>query len=98
MRTKGFGFDAKDGVAHVSLTVEWRQESQREMAIRAFFGSLGITRSRDYLAGNGGVADAARVLEYPIIGSPAEVATLTNRILQDLCGVSPKKALDIGYS
>ncbi len=95
--TRGFGFDAKDGVVHAGLTVEWRQESQRESAIRAFFSSLGIAPSRDYLAGNGGVADATRILEYPVTGSTAEVTTLTKRILQELCGVSPTEALDISY-
>jgi hypothetical protein len=95
--TRGFGFDAKDGVVHAVLTIEWRQESQRETAIRAFFSSLGIAPSRDYLAGNGGVADATRMLEYPVIGSTAEMTKLTKRILQELSGVSPTEALDIKY-
>ncbi len=95
--TRGFGFDAKDGVVHAGLTVEWRQESQRETAIRAFFSSLGIAPSRDYLAGNGGVADATRVLEYPVTGSTAEVTALTKRILQELCGITPTEALNISY-
>ena len=90
--TRGFGFGAKDGVVQAGLTVEWRQESQRETAIRAFFSSLGIAPSRDYLAGNGGVADATRILEYPVTGSTAEVTALTKRILQELCGVSPTEA------
>jgi hypothetical protein len=95
--TRGFGFDAKDGVVHAGLTVEWRKEPQREAAIRAFFNSLGIAPSRDYLAGNGGVADATRILEYPVTGSTAEVTTLTKRVLQELCGVSPTEALDIKH-
>lgn len=95
--TRGFGFVAKDGVNLSFLTVEWRQESQRETAIRAFFSSLGIAPSRDYLAGNGLVPDATRLLEYPITGSTAEVTALTKRILQELCGVTPTEALDISY-
>ena len=95
--TRGFGFDAKDGVVHAGLTVEWRQEAQREAAIRAFFSSLGIAPSRDYLAGNGGVPEATRILDYPITGSTAEVTALTKRTLQELCGVSPTEALDIKY-
>ncbi len=94
---RGFGFSARDGVVEASLTVEWRQEAQREATIRAFFRSLGIAPSRDYLAGNGGVPDAMRFLEYPISGSAAEVTALTKRILQELCGVSPTEALDISY-
>lgn len=96
--TRGFGFDAKDGVVHAGLTVDWRKDSQRETDIRAFFSSLGIAPSQDYLAGNGGVSDATRILEYPVTGSTAEVTALTKRILQELCGVSPTEALDIQYT
>jgi|SRR6266436_2080261 len=94
---RGFGFDAKDGVVHAGLTVEWRQDSQRESSIRAFFHSRGIKPSQDYLAGNGGVPDATRFLDYPITGSSAEVTALAKRILQELCGVAPTEALDISY-
>lgn len=94
---RGFGFSARDGVVQAGLTVEWRQDAQREAAIRAFFSSLGIAPSRDYLAGNGGVPDATRVLDYPISGSTADVTALTKRILQELCSVSPTEALDISY-
>jgi hypothetical protein len=95
--TRGFGFSARDGVVEAGLTVEWRQEAQREAAIRAFFSSLGIAPSRDYLAGNGGVPDATRILDYRITGSASEVTALTKRILQELCGVTPTEALDISY-
>ncbi len=94
---RGFGFSARDGRVEVGLMVEWRQEAQKEAAIRAFFSSLGIAPSRDYLAGNGGIPDATRILDYPITGSTAEVTALTKRILQELCGVSPTEALDIRY-
>lgn len=94
---RGFGLDARDGVVYAGLTVEWRQEAQREAAIRAFFSSLGIPPSRDYLAGNGGVPDATRILSYPISGSTGELTALTKRILQELCGISPTEALDISY-
>lgn len=94
---RGFGFNARDGKVEAGLTVEWRQEAQKEAAIRAFFSSLGISPSRDYLAGNGGVPDATRILDYPITGSTAEVTGLTKRILQELCGVLPTEALDISY-
>ncbi len=94
---RGFGLDAKDGVIWADLTVEWRQDAQREAAIRAFFSSLGIAPSQDYLAGNGGVPDATRILDYPVKGNAAEVTALTERILQELCGISPREALDISY-
>ena len=95
--TRGFGLDAKDGIVTASLTVEWRQEGQREATIRSFFNSFGVIPSRDYLAGNGGVPDATRVLEYPVRGNAGEVTALTKRILQELCGVAPTEALNIEY-
>jgi hypothetical protein len=94
---RGFGFGARDGVVEAFLTVEWRQEAEREQSIRKFFGSLEIAPSRDYLAGNGGVPDATRVLEYRISGSTAQIAALTRRILQELCGIAPSEGLEIKY-
>ncbi|HTI99779.1 MAG TPA: hypothetical protein VL527_12940 [Dongiaceae bacterium] len=96
--TRGFWFDAKDGVVHADFMVKWRREPQREAAIRAFFSSRDTAPAQDYLAGNGGVPDATRVLAYPIGGNPAEVTALTQRILQELCGVAPTEALDIKYT
>src|SRR5437899_351007 len=32
--TRGFGLEARNGVVHASLTVEWRQQPQKEAAIR----------------------------------------------------------------
>jgi hypothetical protein len=90
--TRGVALDAKDGVVHVTYDVEWRKEPQKEAAIRAFFGLLGIAPSRDYLD-----RDATRILEYPLSGNIAEVTALTKRILQEVCGVSPTEALDISY-
>jgi hypothetical protein len=94
----GFGLFARDGKVEASLYVEQHQEAKRETTIRTFFKLMGIDPSQDYLAANGGVPDATRCLSYPITGSTAEVTALTKRILQELCGVSPTEALDIGYS
>jgi len=94
---RGFGLHAKDGVVEASLTVEWRQDPQRESDIRSFFNALGITPSEDYLAGNGNVPDATRILSYRLSGSSNEVTALTKRILKDLCGVLSTEALDISY-
>lgn len=94
---RGLGLSAVDGVVGAGLTAQLPQEAKKEAAIRAFFDSLGITPSRDYLAGNGRLPGATRILEYPITGSSAEVTALAKRILQEVCGVSPTEALDIGY-
>jgi hypothetical protein len=94
---RGLALRAKDGVVEAGLTIEWRQEPQREATIRQFFHALGIEPSRDYLAGNGGVPNATRILDYPVSGSAAEVTALTKRILQELCNISPNEALGIRY-
>lgn len=80
------------------LTVEWRAEPKREAAIRSFFAEQDIRASEDYLAANGGVPGATRLLAYPIAGGAAEVTALTKRALQELCGISPSEPLDIGFS
>lgn len=95
---RGFCFAAQDGMVKAGLTVEWRQEAEREKAIRAFFGSRGIAPTLDSLVGNGGGPDAIHILEYPISGSTAEVTSLTKRILQESCDVAPTGALDIKYN
>ena len=94
---RGFGFSAKDGVVLATLTVDWRKQPEKEAAIRAFFSSLGIAPFQDYLAGNGVIPDATRILEYPVTGTPSEMTTLTRRILQELCAVAPAEALDVSY-
>jgi hypothetical protein len=95
---RGFALHASDGATEAHLTVEWRQDPKREAAIRAFFESREISATEDYLAGNGGVPDATRLLAYPLAGSPSEVATATKRILEELCGVSSAEPLNIRYS
>jgi hypothetical protein len=94
---RGFGLWVTDGPIEAHFTVEWRQEPEREKAIRGVFASLSIDPSEDYLAGNGGVPDATRLLAYPLSGDAKDVAALAKRILQELCYVSPTEPLDIGY-
>ncbi len=98
-RHRGFSLHAAGGKFEAALNlVDWRRESVKETAIRSFFKSLDIIPSQDYLAGNGNVPDAARILSYPIQGNVTEVTVLTKRILQELCDVSPTEALNINYS
>jgi hypothetical protein len=94
---RGFGLHARDGNVEATLTLEWRQEAQRESAVRSFFESRGIAPSEDYLAGNGDVPDATRCLTYPIAGTAPELTALTQRILQGLYGISPTEALNIQF-
>lgn len=78
--------------------VDWRKEPEREAAIRAFFDSLSVEPTEDYLAGNGLVRDASRILSYPIQGDASTITELAKRILEELCGISPEEALNIEYS
>ena len=94
---RGCALCAKGGAVSVSFTVPWKTEPQREAAIRAFFRARGIVPGEDYLAGNGGDPAATRLLEYPLYGDAAELTTLTQSMLRELCGVSPTEALDIDY-
>jgi hypothetical protein len=95
---RGCALLARDGKVEAAFSVEWRQEAVRETAIRSFFSSRGISPTRDYLAGIGGVPDATRMLSYPITGSVPEVTSLTKYILRDLCGVLPSAALNISFT
>lgn len=95
---RGFGLTARGTVITADLIVEWREEPQREAAIRSFFDSLGIRPSQDYLAGNGGVPDATRILAYPLKGNVPELTAITKRILEELCWISSTEALNIQYS
>jgi hypothetical protein len=95
---RGFALGVSQHAVEAHLTVEWRQQPEREKAIRAFFESRDIPATEDYLAGNGGVPDATRLLAYPLTGSPSDVAAMTKQILTELCGVSSTEPLNIRYS
>jgi hypothetical protein len=95
---RGLALHARGTDVQLHLTMEWRAEPRREAAVRSFFAARDIGASEDYLAGNGGVPDATRLLAYPIAGDAAEVAALTRQALQELCGVSSHEGLDIGFT
>ena len=94
---RGFELQGRNGHIDAVLTVEWRQEHEREVKVRSFFASLGVAASEDYVAGNGDIPDATRILAYPVSGSAAQLAELTKRVLQELCGISPSEPISIRY-
>ena len=59
-------------------------------SVMSLFVSLGISAWRDYLAGNGRVPDATRILHYRLTGDASEVTVLVKRILAELYGVSER--------
>ncbi len=95
---RGFGLSIRNGIVEASLSLELREEREREAKVRKFFRELGIEPSRDYLAANGGVPNATRYLAYPLNANEQEVVVVTKQILQKLCGISPSEALDIKYA
>ena len=96
-RDRGFVFQNYVGELEVTFDVEWREQADLEAAIRSFFAARGIQVWRDYLAGNGDVPDATRVLAYLLKIDVAEVAALSERVLTDLCGVSPSDSIIVQY-
>jgi hypothetical protein len=90
----GFGVFTERGRARLSLNVDWRAEPERERAIRGLFAGLGIAPSEDYLAGNGGVRDATRILTYPAPDGPPKLAALSRRVLREIYGVADSDPLD----
>lgn len=92
---RGFAFHLHEGILSASFTIEWRENPEREERIRNFFRTRGIDPTTDYLAGNGGVPDATRCLDFPLSGSDEELTSLCGTILQQLCQISPDEALNI---
>ena len=93
----GFLVIHEHGQARLGLNVEWRSEPKKERDIRKLFAGLGLAPTEDYLAGNGGVPDATRVLTYPVPGDAPHVAALCRRVLHEIYGVADTERLDFTY-
>ena len=87
----------RDGVPKFSLSVDWRSKPESERAIRQFFGDRGLSASHDYLAGNGGVPDAMRMLGYFLPADAREITEITKDVLQQIFGVREQDALNFSY-
>lgn len=94
---RGLSLTAKDSQITVGFTVDWRKHPEKEKDIRSYFKKLDIEPSEDYLGGNGDVADATRLLSYPLTGTETALSKLVKDMLQSLCNISSKEALDIRY-
>ena len=91
---RGLGLSRRDGEVIFGFTVEWREEPEQEQAIRKLFKELNIAPSEDYLAGNGNVDDATRVLDYPVPEDSEAISKLCKRVLRHICGIRDEEALD----
>ena len=94
---RGFGLHHRDKQTEISLMIDWRREPAKEAKIRDLFRELGVSPALDYLAGNGGIPDAARVLSYALAGDAHEISVLCQRIFSEIYGVTASDGLDITY-
>jgi hypothetical protein len=93
------GLWQRGGIPEFSLTVEWRQEPERERerSIRQFFADRGFACREDYLAGNGGVPDATRCLTYSAPPDSEVITRAARDVLHDIYGLRESDALDFSY-
>ena len=84
------------GAITLGMTVEVRSRA-RERALRAFFEDRGILPSRDYLAKNGGVPDATRVLDYPMPKHAGTIAEMAVDLLRSVHRLKESTTLDIRF-
>jgi hypothetical protein len=84
-------------IAEFSVSVEWRSEPERERALRQFFADRKLASSHDYLAGNGGVADATRCLGYFLPSDVQFITTLTKDLLQHIYKLREQDAVNFTY-
>jgi hypothetical protein len=96
-RSRAFLVIRRDGQPALSFCVNWRTEPEMERALRDTFERLGTAPIEDYLAGNGSVVDATRVLTYPVSRDFTVLAALCEDILQGIFGIPPTAGLGFLY-
>jgi hypothetical protein len=80
-----------------SIIIDWRKHPAKEKRARDFFAALTIQPDLDYLAGNGNVMDATRILHWSIGQDAAFVTEISERILIELCDIKQHEALNITF-
>lgn len=91
--SRGCGLTRRDGKMQIFFPVDWRRQPEQEHRLREFFAQRSIAPVHDYLAGNGGVPDATRILMYPLPNSPESVAALCSDLLDSCFGVTSEETL-----
>jgi hypothetical protein len=81
----------------LGLSINWRKEPKREQQIRKIFAKMSIPPSRDYLAGNGTVLDATRILDYSMPRDASFISDLCSRLFLEVFGLSERDGLNITY-
>lgn len=87
----------RDGRLSLGLTVDVKRLRSREAAIREFFARRRIVPSIDYLAGNGGVSEATRVLGFPMPHDAVGVAEIASDLLRGIYRLNETTTLDIRF-
>lgn len=95
---RGFSMWSNEGKIEANFSFEVATEASRESAVRSFFAGLNISPTADYLAGNGGVPDATRMLSFPVKGTAKDLAALAKTILEKYCAVLPSEGLSIDFT
>jgi len=83
-----------NGALSLGVSVGVR-ERKCETSVRSFFAERGIGPSRDYLAGNGGVPNAVRILEFPLPRTAQRSAVIAADLLRAVYRLTNRSALDI---
>ncbi len=81
----------------LGLSINWRKEPKREQQIREIFAKISIPPSKDYLAGNGTIADATHVLDYSMPRDASFISDLCSRLFLEVFGLSKRDGLNITY-
>jgi hypothetical protein len=90
---RGCGLQSIGGKASISVTLDTRTEASKERAVRSLFANRGVVPAEDYLAANGGVPNATRILEYPLPSHPEQATALCRQVLQKVHAISDVEGL-----
>jgi hypothetical protein len=85
-----------EGKLLLGLTVDAKQR-KREAGIRAFFAKRRILPKNDYLAANGGVPEATRVMDFPMPHDVGVAAAIASDLLREIYRLSTTTILDIRF-
>jgi hypothetical protein len=89
---RGLNVSKRNGQFVLSFVFDVRSPTRREKAVRRLFEKLGSAPIEDYLASNGGVPNATRILTYPMPSQPP-LLDLCLRLLREVYGVSDEEGL-----
>jgi hypothetical protein len=92
--TAGFGLVRKNRESQLVIIVDQLNQSEPERGLRGFFSSRKILPTSDYLAGNGTVSNAIRILVYPLPDIADSITALCADLSASCFGISPNETLN----